>query len=276
VEPRPIITLTSDFGAGPFVGLMKGVIWGVCPRANIVDLCHSVAAQDVWGGAVVMAEALASFEPGAVHVAVVDPGVGTARRGLCLRAGGQLFVGPDNGLFTVALQAPGGWRAWRLDNRRFFRQSVSDTFHGRDIFAPVAAWLARGVAPEELGPAVDDPICLDWPRPQRSGQALIGRIIDADRFGNLTSNLGRELVLGFLAGAPASVTLEGPGGPLVIEGLSRAYGQAPPGRAVALFDSLGRLELAQVNGDLAAALGLGPGRARGLELRIGRGARPAG
>ena len=132
----PLITLTSDFGPGVFAGLMKGVILGICPEARLVDLSHHVPPQDVFAGSLVMCQALDVFGPPTVHLAVVDPGVGTARRPLVVRALGMHFVGPDNGIFTPVYRADPHWKAHELTNRRFFRSTVSATFHGRDIFAP--------------------------------------------------------------------------------------------------------------------------------------------
>ena len=262
----PIITLTSDFGWGPFVGVMKGVILSLCPQARLVDLEHGVPAQDVAAGALVLGQAVEVFPPGTVHLAVVDPGVGTERRGLVIEARGMLWVGPDNGLFTMVLQAGPDWRAFELTNRRFFRAEVSDTFHGRDVFAPVAAHLAAGAAPAEMGPPLDDPVRLDWPRPRLQGDRLAGQVLGRDHFGNLITNLDRSAVEDFLAGRQAQVTM----GPWEVSGLRRAYGQVAPGEPLALFNSLGLLELALNQGNLAQHLGLAPDEIRGREVCIHR------
>lgn len=260
----PVVSLTTDFGQSPFVGLMKAVILGICPEARFVDLSHAVPAQDVLGGALVLEQAIGYFPPNAVHMAVVDPGVGTDRRALAVAAMGQLWVGPDNGLFTPVLRADPAARAYALAEPRYFLEKVSATFHGRDVFAPVAAHLAAGLDPAQLGPAVDDPVRLEWPQPQKEGAALVGQVLAADRFGNLLTNLDRAGVLAFLAGRPAVVEAAG----LVVEGILPAYGAARPGGVVALFNSLDRLELALNQGDLCAWLGLEPGAARGLAVRL--------
>ncbi len=259
-----IITLTSDFGPDLFVGQMKGVILGVCPKARLVDLSHSVASQDVLGGALVLEQILGVFPAGTVHLAVVDPGVGSQRRGLAIAALGQYWVGPDNGLFTPLLRADPGAKAYHLTNARYFRPTISATFHGRDVFAPVAAHLARGVSPTSLGPEVADPLRLEWPLPHRDNDALRGQVLFADRFGNLITNLERGLVEEFLAGRSARVELRG----LVVEGLSPCYAAAAPGQPLALFNSLERLELAINNGDLSAKLGLSPRGARGAPVLV--------
>ncbi len=261
---RPLVTLTSDFGPGPYPGLMKGVILGICPRALLVDLSHAVPPQAVRAGALVLEQALGVFPPGSVHLAVVDPGVGTERRPICLDALDMFFVGPDNGLFTPVFLADPRARVFLLAEPRYFRHPVSDTFHGRDIFAPVAAHLARGLEPARLGPVLEDPVLLEWPRPRREGESLRGLVWTVDGFGNLGTNLSREVVEEFLAGRPARVRL----GELGIEGIRRAYGQVPPGEPLALYDSSGRLELALNQGNLCARLGLEPERVYGREVVV--------
>ncbi len=260
----PLITLTSDFGAGPFVGLMKGVILGIYPQVRLVDLCHDIPPQDVRAGALVLEQALGVFPSGSVHLAVVDPGVGTERRPLVVEALDMLFVGPDNGLFTPVLLADPSARAYVLDKPRYHRQPVSATFHGRDIFAPVAAHLTWGISPEELGSYIGDPIRLDWPRPYRREEILLGHVLGVDRFGNLQTNLSRWEVEAFLAGRPAEIQSAG----LVIEGLSQSYGQAEPGAALALFNSLDRLELAVNRGSALVRAGLASADLFGLEVRV--------
>lgn len=259
-----MITLTSDFGPGPFVGLMKGVILGICPQVRLVDLSHSVPAQNLRAGAMVLEQALGVFGPGAIHLAVVDPGVGTARRPICLAALSMLFVGPDNGLFTPVLLADARARAYLLQNKKFFREKVSATFHGRDIFAPVAAHLACGLDPAELGPVVPDPIRLSWQVAKEENGELVGQVVGADSFGNLSTNLGRELVEAFLSGRRARVTL----GDITVTGISRTYGPREPGRIMALFNSLDRLELAVSHGDLGKRLGLDPDDLHGLRVTV--------
>lgn len=263
----PIITLCSDFGHGPFVGLMKGVILSICPEARLVDLSHQIPPQDVAAGSLVLSQALDVFGPGAIHLAVVDPGVGTERRGLVVRARSMLWVGPDNGLFTPVLEADPAWQAWELTNRRFFRPKVSRTFHGRDVFAPVAAHLAMGAAPDEMGPAIDDPVRLDIPRPFENDGVLQGQVVTVDTFGNLITNLDQANVREILAGQPGVVRM----GELTISGLSHAYGEAAPGQALALFNSMDLLELAMNQGDLCSELGLGRTQVIGMAVTVAAG-----
>ncbi len=261
---QAIITLTSDFGPGPFAGVMKGVMLAICPGAALVDLSHAVPAQDVRSGAQVLEQALGVFPEGTVHLAVVDPGVGTERRALCLAAAGCLWVGPDNGLFTPMLLADPGALAWSIEDPGLMRRPVSATFHGRDIFAPAAAHLAAGLAPERVGPPLPEPLRLEWPRPGERDGALKGAVLGTDHFGNLATNLDRERVEGFLAGRPALVRLAG----LSVAGIAGAYGRAAPGEPVVVYNSLDRLELAENQGDLCRRLGLERGGVFGLEVVV--------
>ena len=259
-----IITLTSDFGPGVFVGLMKGVILGICPKARLVDLDHNVPPQDVRAGALVLEQALGVFPQGTVHLAVVDPGVGGARKAFVLQAAGCFWVGPDNGLFTPILAHDPEARAWEISDSAVLRSPVSHTFHGRDIFAPAAAHLALGRDPASLGPEVKDPVRLEWPLPRLEKGALTGQVLGADSFGNLGTNLERRAVEDFLSGRVARVRMAG----AIVKGLSPSYDAAPPGQVVAVFNSQERLELAVSQGSLLARLGLEPGNERGLEVRV--------
>ena len=261
---NPIITLTSDFGPGIFVGVMKGVILGICQTARLVDLTHSLPPQAVRAGALALLQAAPYFPGGTVHLAVVDPGVGTARRAVCICSRGQCFVGPDNGLFSLILQDDSDAAVYEITNQDLFLQPRSHTFHGRDVFAPAAAHLAGGLIPKQLGPAINDPRELDWPRPTVQGDELLGQVLLADHFGNLASNITQADLDGFLGGGPARVELGGLG----IEPVSRTYGQAPPGEPVALINSWGRLELALNQGNMCAHLGVSPREVFGIEVKI--------
>lgn len=253
---HPLVTFTSDFGHQDwFVGVVHGVLATLAPAAIVVDLNHAIPPGDVARGAFILEAAAADFPPGTVHLAVVDPGVGTGRRALAVAAHGQLFVGPDNGLLEWALDAPGAV-AHALTDERWFRLPVSRTFHGRDVFAPVAAHLALGVALGEFGPRVNDPVRLRLPHPRRDGDALEGRIVFIDRFGNALTDLSGAALRESFGDAPDRrlvVTLPG----RVIHGLSRSYGDAAVGTLLAIVGSSGRLEIAQVGGDAADRLGLG-------------------
>lgn len=255
---RPIVTFTSDFGTQDwFVGVVHGVLATLAPRSIVVDLNHAIPPGDVARGAFILEAAAGDFPPGSVHLAVVDPGVGTARRALAVRARGDLYVGPDNGLLEWALCAPDA-EVHALTETRWFRTPVSRTFHGRDVFAPVAAHLSRGVALPEFGPRVGDPVRLPQSHPRWDGEALAGRVVFIDRFGNALTNLTEAAVREAFGDAPdrrLAVALPG----RVIHGLARSYGDAPVGTLVAILGSSGRLEIAQVGGDAGERLGLGLG-----------------
>ncbi len=220
MEPEPIVTLTSDFGAGSgYPAQMKGVLLGLLPGARLVDVSHEVPAHDVLAGALLLEACVPFFPLRAVHLAVVDPGVGTARRPICVvDADGRRFVGPDNGLFTPFL-GPGA-RALLLGNREVVPEPASATFHGRDLFAPVAAWLAGGGDPARLGPLVERPVRLDWPGPWRDGEALHGTVLLADPFGNLVTSVRAA----DLPDGPVEVTAAGRPARMV-----RTYGDGRPG-----------------------------------------------
>lgn len=179
------ITLLTDFGTGDyFVGAMKGVILSINPQAVIVDITHELSAQDVAAGAFTLLAAYDTFPDGTIHVAVVDPGVGSERRPIVVNTGNHLFVGPDNGIFTYIYDREPSHQTFHLTSEEYFRQPVSSTFHGRDIFAPIAGALSTGVDPSSLGPRIADPVRLP--------KSLEPRIIHIDRFGNLITNITRD------------------------------------------------------------------------------------
>jgi hypothetical protein len=190
----PILTLTTDFGfKDGFAGTMKGVIWGICPEAQIADISHTIEPQNVLEGAFTLWRAYSFFPAGAIHVAVVDPGVGTQRRPLAMRAGKWYFVGPDNGLFTPVLAdaEKNGWpvEIVHLTNARYWLPDVSRTFHGRDIFAPVGAYLAKGVPLADFGPAIKDPVRLAMPKPEKTSTGWRAHVTVVDVFGNCATDL---------------------------------------------------------------------------------------
>ena len=249
----PILTLTTDFGdKDGFVGTMKGVIWSICPAAQIADISHTVTPQNVLEGAIVLWRAYPFFPAGSVHVAVIDPGVGTSRRPMAAHLGVHYFVGPDNGLFTPMVEdaEKNGWpiEIVHLTNAKYFLAEVSHTFHGRDIFAPVGAALANGVPLAELGPAITDPVRLPMPKPEKTQTGWRAHVTVVDIFGNLTTDLaaseleGQESVLFRLLGRE-------------LRGLVDSYGLEQPGALVALVDSENFVEIAAVNGSAAKELG---------------------
>ena len=247
-----IVTLTTDFGVrDPYVAEMKGAILGIARTAGatvqLVDVTHEVARHDVVEGALALEAATPFFPRGTVHVAVIDPGVGTARRGMVVAARGQVFVGPDNGVFTPFLSGT-DWRAFELAAPEYRLPAVSRMFHGRDVFAPAAAHVAVGVDVARLGPAVTDPVRLAWEGARERAGTLEGAVIHVDRFGNLVTSLFAEAVAARL-GARIRVSVRGRAIPMV-----NTYGELERGGLGALAGSSGRLEIAVREGSAAAAL----------------------
>jgi len=261
----PVITLTTDFGlADHYVAAVKGSILSVNPHATIVDISHCIRPQDAEQAAFVLACAYGYFPPGSIHVAIVDPGVGTERRSLALATAGGVFVGPDNGVLSTALpdplrpeasavpstvSLPETVRAYSLTDSRFHREPVSPTFHARDIFAPVSAHISIGVDISELGPAVRDIIALPPFRAEAAADgSLIGRVIHIDRFGNLITTVQAEQL-------PAGAMVDIAG--RVISALTSTYAQASG--LTALVGSCGYLEIALNGGSAEKELGAAVG-----------------
>ncbi|GAB4447770.1 MAG: SAM-dependent chlorinase/fluorinase [Chloroflexi bacterium OHK40] len=255
-----IITFLTDFGASEaYVGVMKGVALGICPGATLVDITHAVPAQDVRAGALLLPEYVPFFPPASVHVAVVDPGVGSARRGLAVEVtiGGasRFLVGPDNGLFWPLLARADAFSAVELAEPRFWLPRVSSTFHGRDVFTPVAAHLARGVALAELGPPATGLVQLQLPVTRREDGAIHGEIIVVDHFGNCISNIRAEELRELGDPGQLHVWVAGRSlGPI-----RRTFADVAPGAPLALISSSGRVEVALRDGDIARGLGIGLG-----------------
>jgi S-adenosylmethionine hydrolase len=253
----PLITLTTDFGTdSPYVAAMKGAILCINPVARIVDLSHDIPAQDVRHAAFFLAEAVPYFPPGTLHVVVVDPGVGTARAVLYVAVGGQRLLVPDNGCWTLLAceGQPHPLRVIRLSEPRFWRPVVSATFHGRDIFAPVAAYLTLGVSPSELGPPMTDWARIDWPAPARLPHGVCGEVIFVDHFGNLITNIPGAALAGS-GRKPLAVTV----GSRAVSRCVRTYAEAQRGELVALVCSSGLLEVAEVQGNAARHLQVAAG-----------------
>lgn len=257
-----IITLLTDFGLrDPFVGVMKGVIASIAPRAAVVDLCHEVEPFAINQARFLLRQCWPYFPKGSIHVCVVDPGVGSARRAIAVQSQGHTFVGPDNGLFSDLIAAKGA-RTRVIANPKFLLSNPSQTFHGRDVFAPTAAHLAAGLAPAKLGPALKDPALLATGAPVRIGRRFWqGEIAHIDRFGNLVTNLDAAEFL-----------------PLVVKGLRlkvgfaevarlvNYYGEADEQEAVLICGSAGTLEVSVNQGSAARKLGVAVGAPVELEV----------
>jgi S-adenosylmethionine hydrolase len=253
VTQTAIITLTTDFGSQDgFVGAMKGVILSVNPRAIIVDITHEIEAQDVFGAAFALRNSCRSFPGGTIHLAVVDPGVGSVRRPLLLHTEKYVFVGPDNGLFSFVVEEGEAVRAIGLTKSKYFLTPVSDTFHGRDIFAPVTAYLSLGVHPDEFGPQLRDYVKISFPKPIVSKSGIEGRIIHSDRFGNLITNIDRGLYDQVCGRGKIRIEV----GQEKLCDLSHAYAEVIQGSLLAVFGSFGLLEISMNRGDARKKLGL--------------------
>ena len=264
-RPR-VITLLTDFGnQDAYVGIMKGVIAGINPVANIVDICHSVPPQDIFSGAYLLYTSYKYFPRKTIHVAVVDPGVGSRRDIVCVETKDYFFLAPDNGLLSFIIQDEKPKSIFRITNSKYFLPSPSNTFHGRDVFAPVAAQLSLGVKPQKLGIKINQLEQLDIPRPvpKKKGQ-VEGQIIHIDRFGNLITNITKEYLVKGVGGQKPEVRSKKPGafekiskekillkydtmettiGKKKIVGLSKSYTDAKPGKPLVLIGSAGFLEV---------------------------------
>lgn len=248
-----IITLTTDFGEQDYyVGAIKGAVLAIAPEATLVDLTHQIPPQEVLTGAFVLWHAAREFPPGTVHLAVVDPGVGTRRLALAMRSQGQLWVGPDNGLFTFAFDAP-DCEIHALAHAALQGSRRSATFHGRDLFAPAAAHLSRGFPLAEVGPRIAAPVRLPSWAPERRPDCLVGQIIHVDRFGNLVTNIPAADL------EPWRRALRIRLGDQLITRLCRTYADAEPGAVLALIGSAELLEIAVNGGNAARDLQLGRG-----------------
>lgn len=251
-----VVSLTTDFGLSDFdAGVLSGVILSIAPRARIAELTHQITPFNILEGAVILGRCAPFFPEGSIHVAVVDPGVGTTRRGLAARLGRQFFVGPDNGLCTLMARqaAEEGLpsRYFSLDRPQFWLPDITQVFHGRDVFAPAAAHLAAGVPIEEIGSPVENPVMLDLPEPTPTETGWRGTILHIDHFGNLTSNLNAT----HLDRAIQEVHICGK----TITGMHATYGSAPPGTAIGLIDDSGWLEIAVSQGSAENLLGASVG-----------------
>lgn len=254
-----VITLITDFtDLDGYAGIIKGVILGIDSTIRIVDISHSIPAQDVSQAAWMLGRSAPYFPPGTVHVSVVDPGVGTSRRGIIAQLGGQVFVGPDNGLLTVLYQravaqgeAP---RIFELQNNRYKLPSPSFSFHGRDVFAPAAVHFLAGVPMDEFGKVVSDPVLLHLPKPLRTENGLQGEVIHVDAFGNLAANINAH---DLESSANARIIIKN----MEIIGVKNTFGDSLQGELLAIIDSFGHLSICVTNGSAAEKLGAGVGEA---------------
>jgi S-adenosylmethionine hydrolase len=247
-----IITLTTDFGIRDwFVGTMKGVVLGINPRAVIVDITHEINSGDIRAGAFSLMAAYRYFPRGTVHVAVVDPGVGSKRQAIAVQTSKYVFVGPDNGVLSWAVAREKIKSIRRLDGPKYFLKSISRTFHGRDIFAPVAAHLSRGLVLAKVGRELKEFVRIPWSEPIQRSSGICGEIVHIDRFGNAITNIGAELV-----GKGRKRVCEVGGRHNLRCILAPFYGAVPANSPVAVMSSSGLLEIAVNGGSAAERFGL--------------------
>jgi len=254
---RPVIALLTDFGTRDhYAGTMKGVALGICPDAALVDISHDIPAHDILTGALELAAAYRYFPAGTIFLVVVDPGVGSARRGIAAESGDYRFVAPDNGVLTAVLAEHPPKRVVELTERKYARPTVSRTFEGRDRFAPAAAWLAKGIELAALGRSAGTIQRLDIPQPELADGRIDGQVLRVDRFGNLITNIDRK-TFDKIAGGTLDLRI----GAHQVSRVVSTYADAAPGEVVALFGSSDHLEVAANGANAAEALDLRRGAA---------------
>lgn len=260
--PSPLITLTTDFGLSDhYVGTMKGVILRICPAARIVDLCHEVSQYEITEAAFLIAQAWRYFPKKTVHVVVVDPGVGTARRPIVMEAAGQYFVAPDNGVLSM-IYAREKHKIRAITNEKYFLKPVSQTFHGRDVFAPLGAHLAKGVSAASMGKLIQDYLRVDLASPMRTGKrAWTGKVLKIDHFGNMITNFRPDEFPDFEK-RPFAMAV----GMQRISRLARNYQECGPGELFVIAGSSGYLEVSSNQASAAKLLGCGVGAPVELSL----------
>jgi len=268
-SPR-VITLTTDFGlADHFVGVMKGVILRINPEAELVDISHEVDSYDILDGAFTLAQSYRFFPPGTIHLVVVDPGVGSARRPILVSAANAQFVAPDNGVLSTIYEREPDAQVRHLTRERYFLRPVSNTFHGRDIFAPVAGWLSKGVEPGEFGETITDYVRLALPKPsglRNEDQLRVeGSVLKVDKFGDIITNITPEDVPELFAAVPPPFRIFIGG--REITRLCQSFSEGGPQEALAILGSSGFVEIGIHRGSAAEVMDVGRGAAVVLEVR---------
>jgi len=253
---RPVVAFLSDFGTRDhYAGTLKAVVLSVCPDATLIDIGHEIPAHDVLAGALELAACYRYFPVGTIFLVVIDPGVGSSRRGIAADCGDYRFVAPDNGVLSAVFRDTPPRKVIELTERKYARATVSRTFEGRDRFAPAAGWLAKGIALVSMGKSISNYHVIDLPRPEVTKDHIAGEVMRVDRFGNLITNIDRRTLEQFASGKPIGITI----GDRRIERIVATYAEAPAGELCALFGSTDHLEIAVNAGDAATSLGLGRG-----------------
>ncbi len=259
-----VVTFTTDFGlSDPFVGIMHGVVLNIHPETTIVDICHAVPSYNVLDGAWTIAQAYRFFPPRTVHVVVVDPGVGGSRRPIVVETEDYVFVAPDNGVLSLVEAREPKVSVRQVTAERYFLQPVSQTFHGRDVFAPVGGWLSKGVAPAEFGPEISDYVRLPLPTVEHIGEnSLRGIVLKVDKFGNLITNISEQDAPSLFAAWPARFSLLIAG--QTIARVCRSYAEGGEDEFFAIVGSSGYVEVAARHASAAEKLGAGVGTPVGI------------
>lgn len=252
-----IITVTTDFGTkDSFAASMKGVIFKVNPQAQIVDITHEIGPQDIWEAAFTLKTAYSHFPKGTVHLAVVDPGVGSGRRPIIVVTESFYFIGPDNGIFSLIFQEAERLRVHHITASHYFLANPGPTFHGRDVFAPVAGWLSKGIPSGNFGEVIEDYVKLNVPVPKTSGTAIDGHVIHVDRFGNVITNIAFNAIQAILPEGAGFGTVSVVIGGKEIKGLKKFYAESAPGEPSAIINSSGYLEIFLFKQNARTALSL--------------------
>jgi S-adenosyl-L-methionine hydrolase (adenosine-forming) len=261
---RPIITLTTDYGTNDhLVGVMKGVILSINPEVNIVDITHSVLPHDLLDGALAIGQAYKYFPPKTIHLVVVDPGVGTERRPILVAGDTHYFVAPDNGVLSSVYDQTEALYVWNIISEHYFRQPVSKTFHGRDIFAPVAAWLSKSWQSAAFGEPITDFARFAMPKPKTAGNTIKGVVLRVDQFGNLITNLRAEDVPAF-ATSDGKFTIRA--GNATVTKLVPTFASGANGEAIGVIGSSGFLEISVNKANASRTLAIGRGAEVSVEL----------
>jgi S-adenosylmethionine hydrolase len=260
--PRPIITLTTDYGTSDhLVGVLKGVILSINPDVNIIDITHRVLAHDVLDGALTIGQAYKYFPPKTIHLVVVDPGVGTPRRPVLVAGDQHYFIAPDNGVLSSVYDQSEALYAWNITSEHYFRNPVSNTFHGRDIFAPVAAWLSKSWQSSSFGEPITDFVRFALPKPKAAGNVVKGAVLRVDHFGNLITNITAADVPALVA-ANGKFTIRLGNGQ--VSKVVQTFAQGAQGEVVGIIGSSGFLEISVNKGNAARTLAA----ARGAEVTV--------
>lgn len=267
-----IITLTTDFGfSDPFVGIMKGVMLRINPSLQVVDITHQIEPYNILEAALILGSYYSYYPPGTIHVVVVDPGVGSQRRPILAWTKDYYFIAPDNGVLSRVYQDTRFQGVRELTARQYFLEEISSSFHGRDVFSPVAAWLTTGVEHATLGEKVEDYVRLDIPQPKWVAENEIqGEIVYVDRFGNLTSNISELMIRQKIASAQERERVQIWMGPVEIDGIKRFYAEGKPGELSATINSWGHLEVYLNMGNADQAMGGTKGQPIKITVRFDR------